>query len=69
MSYLLQNTERKYLIDNGILKSISCKVWEDLVDESDFYYDKEKKLWFPLDQIITKYSIPEDNQLNLVGEM
>ena len=60
---------REYLVKHNILQSISRKVWEDFVDESDFYYDEDKKIFFPLDQIITKYSIPEDNQLNLFGEM
>lgn len=60
---------REHLINTGYLQSISCKVWEDFVDESDFYYDKDKKILFPLDQIITKYSIPKDNQLDLFGEM
>lgn len=60
---------REHLINTGYLQSISCKVWEDFVDESDFYYDEANNLLLPLDQIITSYSVPEDNQLDLFGEM
>lgn len=38
---------REYLVKHNILQSISRKVWEDFVDESDFYYDEKKQFMVP----------------------
>lgn len=60
---------REYLVKHGILQSISIDVWKDTLKPSDLEYYDDCNLFFIRNQIPTDYSIPEDNQLDLFGEM
>ena len=60
---------REYLVNNGIIQSISLDVWKDIMGSSKLDYDTEKNLFFIPDQVTLNYSIPSEEQLDLFGEM
>lgn len=60
---------REYLINNGIIQSISLDVWRDTMGSSKLDYDPEKNLFFIPNQVTLNYSIPSEEQLDLFGEM